>query len=86
MKRPNTWDEQHFSVNELDLGDMARASGFLNQKQMKFGLLEAVDMDSPLTEYGTDYYNKNLTHSTEVPYAKTKCGIINTGPLPWEYA
>ena len=83
-RKSNSWSEQHFSINEFDLGDMARASGFKNQKKMKYAYLERYDADSAKNADNVDYYNRDPT--IDFPYVKTYSGIVNMGPSPWEIA
>ena len=85
QKESNSWGPQHYEINELDLGDMARAPGFLNQNKTQHFVLEVCNLDPPL-DVDADQWDKNITHSELYPYVKTRAGILNEGPTPWDMA
>ena len=52
---------------------------------MKYFLLERCNLETPL-DVESDLYDKNLTNGGLHPYVKTRAGILNEGPTPWDMA
>lgn len=82
----NVPDARFNKWTHVFLPDMAKASGFKNQKQVKAALIECIDQKlAPLDERNTRHYAREMTGSFDYPFAKTQSGALQLTSMPWDH-
>lgn len=77
FKKGNAFDEQRFDFNNLSFRDMGKATGFLNSKGVKAGLVELVDMETTkIDETDPHFYDRDMSGTKSYPYKRTYSGIL----------
>jgi hypothetical protein len=76
---------QTFKVENFDLADMAKASGFVNQKKMKVAMIELVDFNTEMNEHNPEFYAYSAAGHEDYPFKRSLSGVLNSQVMPYTY-
>lgn len=68
----------------VNLEAMAANSGFENQREASWALLERVDLQTALDERNMEHYSHDASYSQDYPHPKTLAGALQLREMPWD--